>query len=205
MGDDLRIRGASAVWHAVADFDEVQLHDSVLSAAREKLGGLDVVLIAYGVLPDQLACVTSARLTVSQFETNALSQIALSIEAARHLASAGGGVLAVISSVAGDRARKSNYTYGSAKAALSAFLSGLRMQLTGTSVQVLTIKPGLVDTPMTAHLAKGRLWTSAERVARDIVEAIDARRAVLYTPAYWRWVMLAVRHLPERLLARLKI
>jgi short-subunit dehydrogenase len=120
-------------------------------------------------------------------------------EAQRH------GTLAVISSVAGDRGRQSNYLYGSAKAAVTAFASGLRQRLTKVGVNVLTIKPGFVDTPMTRDFKKGALWATPEGIARGIVRATDRGRSVVYLPWFWLPIMLIIRHVPEFVFKRAKL
>ena len=139
------------------------------------------------------------------FAVNALSAMAVAEAAATCLAQQGHGTLAVISSVAGDRGRASNYVYGAAKGALTRYLQGLRNRLAAAGVHVLTIKPGFVDTPMTAHLPKGALWATPERVADDIVRAIERRREVLYTPWFWRWVMAVLCAIPEGLFKRTRL
>ena len=114
-------------------------------------------------------------------------------------------IIARAPAVAGDRGRASNYLYGSAKAALTTFLGGLRQRLHRDGINVLTIKPGFVDTPMTAAFRKGPLWASADRVAAGIVAAIDRRRAVAYLPGFWWPVMAAIRHVPEWLFRRIRL
>jgi decaprenylphospho-beta-D-erythro-pentofuranosid-2-ulose 2-reductase len=111
----------------------------------------------------------------------------------------------VIGSVAGDRGRAGNYIYGAAKSAVETYLSGLRNRLASSGVSVITIKPGLVDTPMTAHLPKTALVASASDVARAIDRAIQRHRLVVYVPWFWRWIMLTIRMLPERLFMRMRI
>jgi len=112
----------------------------------------------------------------------------------------------VISSVAGDRGRQSNYVYGSAKALVSAFASGLRQRMHKVGVSVVTIKPGFVDTPMTAHLPKGGpLWAKPDQVARDIVGGMDKGRSIVYTPGFWRLIMLIIKHIPEFVFVKLKL
>lgn len=113
--------------------------------------------------------------------------------------------IAVISSVAGDRGRQSNYVYGSAKALVSAFASGMRQRLSKQGVHVITIKPGFVSTPMTAHLKQGALWAQPEQVAKDITRAIDQGQRVVYTPGFWRWIMLIIKHIPEFVFVKLKL
>ena len=201
---DLRVRGASAVHTQQVDANAQSLHAAMLDSAAQALGGLDIALIAHGSLPDQAACQNSVDKTVAEFQTNALSAIALCTLIAGRLEQQGSGTLAVISSVAGDRGRASNYVYGAAKAALTAFLSGLRQRLLPAGVNVLTIKPGLVDTPMTAQFKKGALWAAPRQVARDIVRAIEARKPVLYTPWFWWWIMAIIRSIPERIFMRIR-
>jgi short-subunit dehydrogenase len=122
------------------------------------------------------------------------------------MAAARTGTLAVISSVAGDRGRASNYVYGSAKAAVSAFCEGLRMRLFHTGVHVLTIKPGPVATPMTAGMKMPAIIVATpEKVARDIVRAVRRKAATLYTPWFWRPIMFVIRALPAAVLRRLPL
>lgn len=153
---DLKVRGAVAVHIRQMDANDMQRHEGVIAAAVQALGGLDIALIAHGTLSDQSACQQSVDLTLKEFQTNALSAISLSTLLANRMEAQHAGTLAVISSVAGDRGRASNYVYGAAKAAVSEFLSGLRPRLAPAGVKVLTIKPGFVDTPMTAQLKKVR-------------------------------------------------
>ena len=116
-----------------------------------------------------------------------------------------GATLAVISSVAGDRGRASNYLYGSAKAAVSTFLSGLRQRLRPIGIHVLTIKPGFVDTPMTSTFKKGALWAKPVGVARGIVKAVDSRRPIAYLPSFWWAIMLMIKAIPEFIFVRIKL
>ena len=111
----------------------------------------------------------------------------------------------VISSVAGDRGRQSNYVYGSAKAAVTTFLQGLRNRLHPAGVQVLTVKPGFVDTPMTSAFPKGPLWASPEQIARGIHRAIQKRKDVVYLPGFWRLIMRVIREIPEAVFKRLSL
>jgi len=119
----------------------------------------------------------------------------------------GYGTLVVVSSVAGDRGRKSNYVYGTAKGALSTFCAGLRNRLMGSGAHVLTVKPGFIDTPMTAHIEKkpAVLWVGADRVAGDIVKACSSGKNELYTPWFWRFILLIIRLVPEPVFKRLSL
>lgn len=205
LRDDLLVRGAGKVETYEADLADINAHQAIIEVARQSLGTLDHVLVAYGVLGDQQASQRSVETTLHDWQINATSTIALLTLLANELERQHYGTLAVISSVAGDRGRKTNYVYGSAKAAVSAFLSGLRARLSKAGVRVVTIKPGMVDTPMTAHMKKGPLFASPERVGHDIHEAMLRGRDVVYTPWYWRYVMLIIRLIPEPIFKRLPL
>ena len=202
---DLRVRGAVSVNCFTMDACDNSRQATMLEAATVAMGGLDVALIAHGSLPDQKACETSVETMLREIDTNALSVIALATRLGQQFEVQGKGSLAVISSVAGDRGRQSNYVYGAAKGMVSLFLQGLRNRLSKKNVQVLTIKPGFVDTPMTAAFTKGALWARPEAVARGIVKAVDKRRDEVYLPGFWRLIMLLIRHIPESLFKKLSL
>lgn len=202
---DLRIRGAASTAGAPFDANDFARHGAAIADAVAALGGLDAVLIAHGTLPDQRACQADAALALREIGTNALSVISLLTDIANRFEARGAGTIAVIGSVAGDRGRQSNYVYGSAKGMLALFLQGLRNRLHGAGVRVLTIKPGFVDTPMTAAFAKGPLWATPDQVAAAIVKAMDGRRDVLYTPFFWRPIMAAIRAIPESVFKKLRL
>lgn len=205
ISNDLRIRGASLCAHECLDLNLISGHPQLIDSAIAALGGLDTVLIAHGTLPDQASAQQSVDVTLQDFQTNALSTISLLTLLANRFEQQGHGCLAVISSVAGDRGRASNYIYGSAKAAVTAFTSGLRQRLHPAGVQVLTIKPGFVDTPMTRGFPKGALWAQPEQIASGILRAIDRRQRVVYLPSFWALIMTLIRHLPEAIFVRLRL
>lgn len=202
---DLSVRGAASVGSFRFDVNSRDQHDVLLDAAWNAMGGTDVVLLAHGTLPDQAACEESDELALREFATNGTSTIALCGAVARRLLAQSSGTLAVISSVAGDRGRASNYIYGSAKAAVSAYLSGLRQRLNASGINVLTIKPGFVDTPMTKAFKKGPLWATPAQVARGIVGAVDRRHSVAYLPWFWAPIMLVIRSVPEFVFRRIQL
>lgn len=205
IADDLRARGARNVGVHTMDINDLERHAAMIAAAEAALGGLDSVLIAHGTLPDQMQCQRDPRLTLRELNTNALGTIALLTALANRFERQGRGTLAVISSVAGDRGRQSNYVYGTAKAALDTFLEGLRQRLHKAGVRVLTIKPGFVDTPMTRDFEKNRLWATPERVGRRIHRAMTGGGDVVYTPFFWRFIMLIIRLVPERLFKMIRL
>ncbi|MFO1423562.1 MAG: SDR family oxidoreductase [Candidatus Competibacteraceae bacterium] len=203
---DLEIRSGQPVTRESIDLDQLDRHPALLERAEQALGGIDMALIAHGTLPDQNACQQSVDKTLAAIHTNALSVISLATLLANMFERRGRGTLIVIGSVAGDRGRQSNYVYGAAKGMVSLFLQGLRNRLSGKGIQVITIKPGFVDTPMTAAFEKkGLLWAQPDRIAQGIVTAVERGRDEVYLPWFWRWIMLIILHIPERLFKQLKL
>lgn len=200
VADDLRVRGATQVESAVFDLDDAAAHDRLLDAAESALGPADVVFVAHGVLGSRDAGPDEAEAIL---RTDLAGPASLLLRAARRMEARRAGTLVALSSVAGDRGRAANPVYGAAKAGLTALLSALRQRLHPAGVSVVTVKPGFVDTPMTAHLPPLPFAASPDRVARDIVRAVERGKDVVYTPAVWRLVMLVVRLLPEKLFKKL--
>lgn len=202
---DLLMRGASDVVTRVMDLNDTAGHAAMLAAAAQSLGTIEMALLAHGVLGSQDEGQSSYSAAEAVFRTNLLSSVSLITWLANYFESMKKGTLAVISSVAGDRGRKSNYVYGASKGALSIYLDGLRSRLNPAGVQVLTIKPGFVATPMTAHLAQGQLFATPSRVARGIVRAIERGRDVVYLPAFWGPIMLVTRAIPRAIFKRVNV
>ncbi|HYE96470.1 MAG TPA: SDR family oxidoreductase [Rubricoccaceae bacterium] len=203
---DLRARGAARVETAPFDADGLSAQDTLVEAVCGAFpDGLDVALVAYGTLPDQPAMEADADAAAAAFQTNATSVIALLTRLANLMEKQGRGTLGVISSVAGDRGRPSNYVYGAAKGAVSLFSQGLRARLSKKGVRVVTIKPGFVDTPMTAHLPKNALFADPADVGAKVHRALTKGGDVVYVPGFWRPIMAAVRAVPERVFKRLKL
>lgn len=204
---DLRARGARSVRSVVADLDEIECLDPVVGDAFS--GGetpVDIILVAHGTLPEQGKADMDAEYAAKHFATNGANQIALLGRLAVHLERQRSGTLTVISSVAGDRGRSSNYLYGAAKAAVSTYCEGLRGRLRASNVRVLVIKPGFVDSPMTERLKRpGPLAAQPATIGADIVKAVDGSVATLYTPWFWQPIMFVIRHLPTTVLSRLKL
>jgi short-subunit dehydrogenase len=202
---DALARGAGAASCENLDLLDFEQHEPMFRRAVQVLGGVDTVLIAHGSLGDQRSCELSVPTMLREIATNGTSVLALATIAAEYLSEQRHGTLVVISSVAGDRGRRSNYVYGSAKALVTTFLSGLRQRLSANGVNVVTVKPGPVDTPMTANMPKSFLWSNAEHVARGIVRAIDRGSPVVYLPGYWRPIMAVIRGIPERTFRKLSL
>jgi decaprenylphospho-beta-D-erythro-pentofuranosid-2-ulose 2-reductase len=206
IADDLRARGAEAVDWSATDLSDAAAHSALMDNAAAKLGSIDVVLVAHGTLPDQTKCQGDADLAIREFWINSVVTIGLLTRAADFLSKQGHGVLAVITSVAGDRGRPSNYLYGSAKAAVSTFCEGLRARLYRKGVHVIDIRPGFVDTPMTQGLNLPRpLVSTPDRVARDIVVGILKRKDVLYVPRYWAIILWVIANIPAPIFKRMSL
>jgi short-subunit dehydrogenase len=185
------------------DFAKLEENASLVQEALATLGRVDVALIAHGDLGDQLASERSFQDAEATLRVNFTSVVSLLIPLANHLEAARGGSIGVITSVAGDRGRPRNYTYGAAKGALAVYLQGLRTRLYASGVSVTTLKLGPVDTPMTRDHAKHALFGKPGAVARSIVRALDARVPEAYVPGFWRLIMPLVKNTPERLFQRL--
>jgi short-subunit dehydrogenase len=203
---DLQARGAKRVTTFVMDASDIAAHPAMYEKCLATLQTVDICLVAYGSLPNQHACEQSVEQAMEQFANNGSSMIALLTLLANRMAAQHRGTLAVISSVAGDRGRPSNYLYGAAKAAVSTFCEGLRARLFKSGVHVITIKPGVVDTPMTLGLALPALLVAQpDTVARRIVAGINRQVAVLYVPGFWGLIMWLIRLIPQPLFKRLNL
>lgn len=206
VADDLIARGASAIHLNLLDINQFDKHTEMLDNCFTTLKQVDIVLIAHGTLPDQQACEQDVNLALQEFSINGLSIIALLILLANRMEQQSSGTIAVISSVAGDRGRPSNYLYGTAKAAVSTFCEGLRARMFKVGVHVLTIKPGFVDTPMTKGLPlPGLLVTSSVKVAKAIDNAIVRKKNVVYTPWFWSGIMLVIKLIPIPIFKKLDL
>lgn len=205
IANDLTVRGAREVTTIQADLSDLERHQEIVEAALKPYAGLDTVLVAYGTLGDQPFCEQHVDATMQEFTNNCTSVISLLTLLANYFEQQRHGCIAVISSVAGDRGRQSNYIYGAAKGAVTVFLQGLRNRLAKKGVTVVTIKPGMVATPMTAHMRKGLLFADPKAVGRGIHDAILKRKDVVYLPGYWRYIMWIIKAIPEARFKKMNI
>ncbi len=202
---DVRTRGAAYVDFSVADLDDTAAHPELLAHAVNSLAGLDIAFVPLGILGDQTRAERGFDHARQIMHTNFVSPVSLLTWLANYCAQRHAGTLAVVSSVAGDRGRKSNYVYGSSKAGLSAFLGGLRNRIDREGVRVLTIKPGPVRTAMTEGMKGSEKFADPDAVAATIVKAIDAGPDVLYVPGIWRIIMSVIKVIPERVFKKLNL
>lgn len=200
--NDLKVRGATAESLCV---DPGQL-DADWDSALASAGEVDLFLIAHGELPDQEPLLRDSARLVSTLRVNFLSAAVIAVACVRILEKQGRGTLAVLGSVAADRGRASNFVYGSAKAGLETLLEGWRHRLARSpGIRIVTIKPGLTNTPMTASMPKGPLFTSAEKVGVLSWHAIKKGQSVAYVPSWWWLVLTAIRLTPRKIFYRTKL
>ena len=202
---DLKTRGAAYVGTAVADLDDTDKHAELLSHAINSLTGMDVAYLAYGILGDEPRAEQDFEHAAQILHSNFVAPVSLLTWLANFCVQRHAGLLAVISSVAGDRGRKSNYLYGSSKAGLTAYLAGLRNRIDREGVTVLTIKPGPVKTAMTASMKGSEKFADVNSVAATIVKAIDAKADNLYVPFLWQPIMFVIRSVPDRVFKKLNL
>lgn len=205
LAADLRVRGARAAHVLEIDARDLARHAAILDEAFALEPEIDAALVAHGSLVDQERAEADPAAALEAITVNFTSVVSILGRIAPRFEQAGRGTIAVLGSVAGDRGRRKNYVYGSAKGGLDVYLSGLRNRLAGTGVRVVTVKPGFVETPMTAHMPKNALFASAEAVGAGVVRAMKGTRDVVYLPWWWRPIMGVIRAIPEPLFKRLNI
>ncbi len=206
MADDLRVRGAENVKCISADLSQVEHHAGLMADMAGHYSDIGKYYFFYAIMTDQAACEASWDKTYEVLNTNFLSVASLLTLIGNKIEQEGNRSVIVVSSVAGDRGRQSNYVYGTSKGALNLFLQGLRNRLAKSNCSVVTVKPGFIDTPMTEAIEKGGpLWASPERVANDIYKAAVKKRDEIYSPWFWRYIMLVIKFIPERIFKRLSL
>jgi decaprenylphospho-beta-D-erythro-pentofuranosid-2-ulose 2-reductase len=202
---DACTRGASHMDSAVVNLDQTAVHPEILAHAINSLGGLDIAFLALGVLGEQHEAETNFVSADQILHTNFTAPVSLLTWLANYTAQRHAGTLAVLSSVAGERGRKSNYVYGSSKAGLTAFVDGLRNRIDREGVRVMTIKPGPVKTAMTEKMKGNAKFADVDDVAATLVKAIDKGTDVVYVPGIWRIIMGVIRAIPESLFKKLNL
>jgi decaprenylphospho-beta-D-erythro-pentofuranosid-2-ulose 2-reductase len=200
----LQEAGAGTVSTVEFDADDTDGHEAVVGKAVGILGELDVVVLAFGLLGDQSADEAGGTGAVEVARTNYVGGVSVGLVVAKRLREQGHGTLVVLSSVAGERVRRSNFIYGSSKAGLDGFAQGLGAALAGSGASVLIVRAGFVRTKMTAGMAAPPLSTSADAVAAAVVKAVRQGREIVWVPWELRWVLVVVRHLPRPVFRRLR-
>ena len=206
LAADLRLRHNVSTHAAKVDVLDFAALEPALAAGIAQAGdSLEGAVLCTGYLGDPLAARTDLNEARKILNTNFTGSVLALQVLANHFEQGRKGFICALSSVAGDRGRQSNYVYGSAKGGLTVYLQGLRNRLYQSGVHVITVKPGFVDTRMVFGKGKLPLVASPEAVARDIYRAVRDRKNVVYVPWFWRFIMLMVRSVPERVFKRLKM
>jgi len=198
----LRATGATNVGAVAFDARDSASHQAVVDDVFERFGDIDLVLATFGVLGDQATFDADPAAAADAVQINYVGAVSSLLAVAARLRDQGHGTIVVLSSVAGERARKSNFVYGSSKAGLDAFAQGLGDALEGTGAHVLVVRPGFVKGRMTEGMEPAPLATTPEAVADVVVAALAAGREVVWAPGPLRWLMSVLRHLPRPLWRR---
>ncbi len=179
--------------------------ENAIASAFEDGGDIDVVMLAFGLLGDQQRAWQDVEAALELVQVNYVAAVACGVLVAKWMRAQGHGAIIAMSSVAGERPRKSNFVYGSTKAGMDAFYTGLGDAIAADGVQVLVVRPGFVRSKMTAGLAAAPLSQTPEQVADVIVAGLAAGRQTVWAPPMMRWVMSALRHLPRSVFKRLPV
>lgn len=203
---DLLARGARDVQLYAMDMALVQDYEKIVAQLYAHWPHVDIALFAQSSMPEQRMLEKNVADLRSMFELNIMSYLQPATLIAERMAQAGSGSVVLISSPAGERGRQSNYFYGASKAAVTVFAGGLRNHVFKRGVHVLTVKPGFVDTPMTAHIEKsGPLWATPEQIANCIERGLQKKKDVIYAPWFWQVIMLVIKNIPEIIFKRLSL
>lgn len=205
IASDLKARGAAEAIDWPLDCANADAR-AELGKMVDRLGGLDILLLAYGVLGEQAELERDPAAAARLIATNFSSAAAWCLAAAAVLEKQGAGTLLVIGSVAGDRGRRSNFIYGATKGGLALLVEGIAHKLAPLGARAVIVKPGFVGTPMTAAIAnKGPLWAKPEAIATSIVRAGEKGGPEIYAPGFWRGIMLVIRSLPVAIFNKINI
>ncbi|PIE41576.1 MAG: short-chain dehydrogenase [Gammaproteobacteria bacterium] len=188
----------------IADFNDTSQAQAIVDEAASQFNTIDVAIIAHGYLGDQLQSEQDFSHAYEVIHTNYINVVALLIPLVEHMKHQAAGKIGVLLSVAGDRGRPRNFTYGAAKGALAIHLQGLRSVLYKSGLEIFSFKLGPVDSPMTVDHEKNFSFSSVDRVASCIIKGLESKRHTQYVPGYWYWVMLVVRLLPEPVFQKLR-
>lgn len=202
---DLIELGATAVEIVPFNGTDLESHEGFVDSVVGQFGDLDLVFLAYGVLGEQLADEKDRERTLGVIQTNFVGPVSVLIPLADALKRQGHGTIVVMSTVAAEKPRRSNFVYGSSKAGLDWFAHGLGDALHGSGVNVMIVRPGFVRSKMTGHLKDAPLAATPEEVASAILDGLKKNVRIVWVPAKMRWVMSGLRHLPHGIFRRLNL
>ena len=197
----------SGVVVEAVEFDaaETESHAGFIEQLAQRIGDLDLVVLAFGVLGDQSTFDTDPQAAAAAVHVNYTGAVSVGLAVAQQFRAQGHGSLVVLSSVAGERVRKSNFVYGSSKAGLDGFAQGLGDSLAGSGAHVLIVRPGFVHSSMTEGLPAAPFSTDPEQVASAALTALRRGRRIVWVPGILRPVFMVLRHLPAAVFRRLPL
>ncbi|MFM6927932.1 MAG: SDR family oxidoreductase [Bdellovibrio sp.] len=204
IAQDLKVRGAAKISIISHDLNDLAFHQNQVDQIWNENSKIDIALLAHGVLGDPRKAEVDQTEMLYLLSSNFVSHASLLTFISQKMVSQKAGTIAVISSVAGDRGKQSNYVYGSAKAGMTAFVDGMRNRLFNTGVHVVNLKLGPVDSPMTKEHKKSPLFGKTTEVGAGIVNAIEHKKNTVYLPFFWRYIMMIICSIPESIFKRLK-
>ena len=205
VADELRAAGATTVETLAFDARDTASHDAFVADVFDRVGDIDLALLAFGVLGDQEEAEHDGRAAVDIAEVNYVGSVSVTVPIAQRMRTQGHGTIVALSSVAGERARRSNFVYGSSKAGMDAFFQGLGDSLVGSGVRVMIVRPGFVHTKMTDGMDAAPFSTTPEAVADAIVRGLARNRETVWVPSQMRYVMSVLRHVPRPVFRKLPI
>lgn len=201
---ELKAQGNQVVMSKTIDLNNVNNYSIFINEIISEFKKIDIVLIAHGSLGDQKESELNIDKMMEEININALSTISLLTILANYFEKQKNGSIAVISSIAGEKGRAINYVYGSSKAMVTTFVSGLRQRLSNKNVSLITIKLGIVDTPMTSKLKKNFLWSNSYSVAKKIVNAVSNNKEEVYIPGFWGIIILIIKLIPNKIFKKMR-
>lgn len=205
IASDIRVRHAVDVHAITFDAADHALTESLCVRCVEAGTMLAGVVVGFGFMDEQAKGQADSEIIRRTMNANLTESAVILERFAAHFEAQGAGFIVGIASVAGDRGRQSNYIYGASKAGFSTYLQGLRNRLDKQGIRVLTVKPGFVDTKMTFGLPGLFLVASPESVGRTVHRAVQREKDVIYVPWFWRYILLIIRAIPERVFKRLSL
>jgi decaprenylphospho-beta-D-erythro-pentofuranosid-2-ulose 2-reductase len=205
LADELRALGAETVETLAFDALDVESHVAFIDDVFDRVGDIDLALVAFGVLGDQEQAERESDAAVDIARVNYLGPLSVGVPVAQRMRAQGHGRIVVLSSVAGERARRSNFVYGSSKAGMDAFFQGLGDSLVGSGVKVMIVRPGFVHTKMTDGMEAALFPTTPDAVAQAIVRGLERGTETVWVPSTLRYVMSGLRHVPRPIFRKLPI
>lgn len=206
IANDFRLRYGINTWSGRFDAKDYGGHEQFLSDVLKVMPSVENVIVAFGMLGEQQKAAVDFDHALQIYQVNFMGSVSILTHLSNYLKEKRKGGIIVISSIAGDRGRQSNYIYGSAKGGLSVYCQGLRNELSKYNVNLMTVKPGFVDTPMTYGLKMPKLLLSSpEKVGRIVYKSFRKKKDIVYAPSYWRYIMMIIRSIPEKFFKKLNL